>query len=181
MHVSSVMTLGALVVLIGLSGFLSAAESSFFALSELEEERLREAEKGASTRVAQLRARPRRLLVTILTANTASNVAAAVVATLSFVRLGMLLGISRDLAATMGGAVATVAILVFAELTKLLATRNPLAVARSLSAFVYALFYLLYPVTLLLTAVADGAAALLRTRPEGLAPSQEESAGRGGR
>lgn len=175
MHVSWVMALGALVVLIGLSGLLSAAESSFFALSELEVERLREAEKGASTRVAQLRARPRRLLVTILTANTASNVAAAVVATLSFVRLGMLLGISRNLAATMGGAVATVAILVFAELTpKLLATRSPLAVARSLSAFVYALFYLLYPVTLLLTAAADGAAALLRTRPEGLALSQEE-------
>lgn len=175
MHVSWVMALGALVVLIGLSGLLSAAESSFFALSELEVDRLREAEKGASTRVAQLRARPRRLLVTILTANTASNVAAAVVATLSFVRLGMLLGISRNLAATMGGAVATVAILVFAELTpKLLATRSPLAVARSLSAFVYALFYLLYPVTLLLTAAADGAAALLRTRPEGLALSQEE-------
>lgn len=175
MHVSWVMALGALVALIGLSGLLSAAESSFFALSELEVERLREAEKGASTRVAQLRARPRRLLVTILTANTASNVAAAVVATLSFVRLGMLLGISRNLAATMGGAMATVAILVFAELTpKLLATRSPLAVARSLSAFVYALFYLLYPVTLLLTAVADGAAALLRTRPEGLALSQEE-------
>ncbi|MGQ9854500.1 MAG: CNNM domain-containing protein, partial [Candidatus Oleimicrobiaceae bacterium] len=91
------MALGALVVLIGLSGLLSAAESSFFALSELEVERLREAEKGASTRVAQLRARPRRLLVTILTANTASNVAAAVVATLSFVRLGMVLGISRNL------------------------------------------------------------------------------------
>jgi len=162
-------------VLIGVSGAISAAETSFFALSDLEVERLREAGKGASSRVVRLRSQPRRLLVTVLTANTVANVSAAVLATLFFVRLATPLGMSRALAATLSGVLVTVAILIFAELApKLVAVRNPIAVAQRLSAFVSVLWYLLYPATLFLTAIADGAAAVLRTRPEGLALSQEE-------
>jgi CBS domain containing-hemolysin-like protein len=162
-------------VLIGVSGAISAAETSFFALSDLEVERLREAGKGASSRVVRLRSQPRRLLVTVLTANTVANVSAAVLATLFFVRLATPLGMSRALAATLSGVLVTVAILIFAELApKLVAVRNPIAVAQRLSAFVSVLWYLLYPASLFLTAIADGAAAVLRTRPEGLALSQEE-------
>jgi gliding motility-associated protein GldE len=164
-----------LVLLIGISAMTSAAETSFFALSHLELERLREAGKGSAAQIVRLRAQPRRLLVTILTANTAANVAAAVVATLTFTRLADPLGLSRNLAATLAGVLITVAILVFAELSpKLVATRNSLCMATRLSGFVLVLWYLLYPVTLLLNAVADGVARLAGSRPEGLALSQDE-------
>ncbi|MDZ7294859.1 MAG: hemolysin family protein [candidate division KSB1 bacterium] len=164
-----------LVVLLVLSALTSAAETSFFALSELELERLREAGKGASERVVRLRSRPRHLLVAILTANTAINVAVAVVTTLTSVRVASSFGLSRNVAAAVAGVLITLAILVFAEIApKLLAVRSPSQRAQQLSLFVLGLFFLLYPVTLVLNAFATAVARLSGTRPEGLALSQDE-------
>ncbi len=165
-----------LLVLLLASALTSAAETSFFALSELDLERLREGgKKGAPARVVRLRGRPRHLLVTILTANTAFNVAAAVVATLTAARLAEVAGVSRNIAVGAAGVLVTLALLVFAEIApKLLATRSPLHRAQQLSLLVYGLFFLLYPVSLLLNLFAAGVARLFGSRPEGLALSPDE-------
>lgn len=73
--------LAALVVLLGLSGFVSGSESSFFSLSPAEQEELEsKRQKDSSYDIAlQMLAQPNRLLATILIANNTINVAIVLV------------------------------------------------------------------------------------------------------
>ena len=71
-------------LLLVLSGFVSASETAFFSLSPDELKRLREGQDSASVKASALLSDSERLLATILTANNLVNVAIILLLDLAF-------------------------------------------------------------------------------------------------
>ena len=72
------------VVLMGLSGFFSSAETSLFSLSKIQLEQMRRDDHPSLGRIERLLSQPRRLIVTILIGNEFVNVAASVISAASW-------------------------------------------------------------------------------------------------
>lgn len=140
-----------LAILIALSAFFSGSEIALFSLSNIKLKKLLKARKKGAGTLKKLKARPHRLLVTILICNNVVNIGAAALATvLATDAFG-----SSGLGIAIG--VITVLILVFGEITpKSLfhqkAERMSLLVARPL----YVLSYILYPVIVFLEFINRG-------------------------
>jgi CBS domain containing-hemolysin-like protein len=109
-----------LLFLLVCSGIVSGSETALFGLSRLE---LRSFASGGGTlekRARQLMQHPRRVLMTVLVANTAVNVLFFTISFILFERIGR----TRPLAASVGGVAALLAVILFGEIL-------PKAVARA--------------------------------------------------
>lgn len=108
-----------LVVLILLSGFFSGVEIALFSLSRLRVKHLVKKKVRGARLVEQLKAKPQRLLITILIGNNVVNIGASALAT------SIIFEISRSYAVSITTGIMTLIILVFGEITpKTLATKH---------------------------------------------------------
>ncbi len=144
--------IGALLVLLLLSGFFSSSETAFMAVSRYRLHYLERRGNRQARIVRELSDSPDRLLATILLGNNFANTAATAVATTIALRAG---GNNGVILATL---IMTAVILVFSEIApKTFAARSPerlaLAVARPLQLIVP----LLYPLASAAATVADWA------------------------
>lgn len=140
----------ALIVLLILSGYFSAAETAITSLSKL---RLRvlaeEGEKRAKT-LEKLVERPAKLLSTLLVANNAVNITATTIGTALFIAI---LGPERGL--WIATIVITLVLLLFGEITpKTLATQSPEKIAMRVSRPTAFLVTALSPVVKIFTALS---------------------------
>jgi putative hemolysin len=116
-----------LLILLILSAFFSASETSLFSIRSVELSSLADSGGRTGRRIARAMERPGRVLTTIIIGNTLANVASAAVATAIF---GMLMG-PRGLGVAI--IVDAVLILVFGEIVpKTIAVSFPVLVARAL-------------------------------------------------
>lgn len=119
-------------VLLALSAFFSACETAFFSLNKLQVKRQKEEGGAAGRRVAELLARPQRLLVTILVGNTVVNTAAASLATLITHEVADKAGLPLEWLIVLEIVVVTLVILLVSEVTpKALAFRHNEEIARA--------------------------------------------------
>ena len=139
-----------LVLLLVSSGLVSGSETALFGLSRLE---LRSFRTGSGTfkrQAWQLMQRPTRLLMTVLIANTAINVLFFAISFVIFERIGH----QHPLAASGGGLVALLAIIMFGEiLPKAVARAHPVRFAPLVTPGIYVLQTLLWPLRIVLRIV----------------------------
>lgn len=135
-----------------LSGIFSGSE---VALYSLDKRKLKESQKKASLRIdyiLQLLETPKRLLVTILIGNTISNVAMAIIGVDIALQIAAEYKIATGLAIAFQIAITTIIILLFGEvIPKVLASKNPLQFARSISIPIYWISVILFPVAKIIT------------------------------
>ncbi len=165
--------LALLLGLLLLSGAFSGAETAFFRLQG----RIKDfgADAAVPPRVLAVLARPRRLLISLLTANTLVNIAMAFVAALLAAELAHSMDLPLSLLLVLESLVVTIIVLLFGEvMPKVLAIRHTEAFARAASRPVRALVALLYPVGSLLYWVTRLVTRLLGIRPERMFTSEEE-------
>ena len=153
-----------IVVLLLLSAFFSATETALMSLNRYRlRHQVRSGNRGA--RVAEfLLQRPDRLIGLILLGNTATNLAAAAVATILAQRLG---GQGTILAATF---ILTIVVLIFCEVApKTIAALNPARIALPAALIYYPLLKITYPIVWLLNLFTNGLLRLLGVRPDQIA------------
>jgi CBS domain containing-hemolysin-like protein len=135
--------IAALIIMIGLSGFFSSAETAFFSLNMVRVRMLvKKRVKNAKT-VRRLKERPQKLLITILIGNNLVNIGSAALATdLATKAFGSVgIGIAT-------GAI-TLLILVFGEITpKSYATVHAEGISLRFSKVILALSYILWPLVI---------------------------------
>lgn len=155
------------VILLGLSAFFSGSETAYFSLSELNLSKLRDEKRASSRRIIRLIKESRRLLITIITGNTIVNVAAASIAAFLAITVGQKFGLSHNLIISLEVVVVTFVILVLSEVTpKIIAVRNPVQIARLTAIPLYFFFYLLWPITFLLTNFVQLLTRLIKGKDE---------------
>ena len=165
--------LALLLVLLLLSGAFSGAETAFFRLQG----RIKDfgADAAVPDRVLAVLARPRHLLISLLTANTLVNIAMAFVAALMAAELAHSLDLPLSLMLVLESFVVTIIVLLFGEvMPKVLAIRHTAAFARAASRPVRALVALLYPLGSLLYGITRLVTRLLGIRSEQMFTSEEE-------
>lgn len=137
-------------VLLLFSALFSGAETAFFSINRILLKKLQAESTAGARRVVRLLRHPRRLLITILIANTLINVTAATIAAVLVIRFCASVGWSEKVALLINVAAATFFILMFGEIVpKLLAVRHPERAAQKLSLPVSFAYFLLLPVALL--------------------------------
>lgn len=142
--------IGALVFLILLSAFFSAAEIGLMTLNRYRLRHLEETGHRGARLAGRLLERPDRLLGVILLGNNFANIAASSVATL------IALEVYGEKAIAVAAGVLTFLILVFAEVApKTLAALNPERVAFPAAYVLLPLLRLLYPLVWLINALAN--------------------------
>jgi CBS domain containing-hemolysin-like protein len=135
----------ALVILLGLSGFFSSAETALFSISKTKARHLAKEGGRPDELILRMKDDPHRLLTTILIGNNVVNVAASALAT------AVTLNAFPNYAVGVATFVMTFLILVFGEVfPKSLATRNNIAIARFVIGPIYILAWLFTPVILVL-------------------------------
>jgi Mg2+/Co2+ transporter CorB len=141
---------GALVFLILLSGFFSAAEIGLMTLNRYRLRGLADAGHRGARIARKLLERPDRLLGVILIGNNFANIAASSVATI------MALELYGEKAIAIAAGLLTFIILVFSEVApKTLAALNPERVAFPAAYILQPLLWLFYPVVWLVNAIAN--------------------------
>lgn len=142
------------VILLGLlllSALFSGSEVALFSLSPSDKEKLSESGSASSQRVLKLLSTPREILVTILILNTGTNVAAAIITAYLTHQLASFYAWSATLTILLEIVTLTFILLVISEITpKLIATRNPLTVAKRISLPISILHRLLRPLSTVL-------------------------------
>jgi len=155
-----------LIVLAGLvfSAIFSSSEVAVFSLSgnmSPEERELAKTDK-ALQRILFMLESPRRLLATILIGNTISNIVTAVIAAVITGDLLVLTTLPDYVVYTAEVVVLTIVIVILAEITpKILALNHAVPVARLFSGFLYVMFLLFKPLSVLLATSAKGLEARL--------------------
>ena len=112
-----------LVILLPCAGIISGSETALFGLSRLEKREFAAAGGQLKRRALQLMRHPRRVLMTVLIANTAINVLFFAISFVVLERIGR----QSPLAASAGGVAALLALILFGEIL-------PKAIARAHSA-----------------------------------------------
>lgn len=141
---------GVILILIILSGLISASEAAFFSLSAAQINMLTDREDPLSRKVIDLLNRPRYLLATILICNNLVNVAIAI---LSFFTLKLLINYNAyPIAATLVNVIGvTFFIVIFGEaLPKTYATKYPMKVVYLVSWPIYIARQVFLPISYLL-------------------------------
>ncbi|MGM9537891.1 MAG: HlyC/CorC family transporter [Candidatus Onthomonas sp.] len=139
--------IGALVLLIAMSGFFSASETAFSSVNVIRLKNWAEDGNRKAQRVLELHEDYDRLLSAILIGNNIVNIAAASLATVLFTIYFPIYG------ATISTVVITVVVLIFGEVTpKSLAKSRPERMAMAVAPVIGALMKLLYVFTFLLNA-----------------------------
>lgn len=163
------MSLVLAILFLAFSAFIAGTETAFFHLTPKERAELATQEDEKSQRITRLLAHPRKLLLTLLICNEASNLAfATAFAFVLYAELGMP-GLWLNFI------LAVLAILIFAEtIPKSLAIRRPIAFAKRASKPLAALHLMLTPVRWALMQVATKLLALGGASPWGLPQQIEE-------
>lgn len=144
------------VILMGLSGFFSSAETSLFSLSKIQLEQMRRDGHTSLTRIERLLSQPRRLIVTILIGNEFVNVAASVISAAIVIRL---LGAENKFVNLF---VMVPILLLVGEITpKTLAIRNNVTFASFQSYYIALFADLISPLRWLVRQVADWVTTLI--------------------
>ncbi|MCB1060898.1 MAG: HlyC/CorC family transporter [Calditrichaeota bacterium] len=159
------------------SAFFSSSETALFSLtrSQISEILNGSSEDSRARVLAKLLKDPRKLLISLLTGNTIVNILAATVAALATSRLVAHFAISEWAVYVIQGVVVTLVILIGAEiLPKFAAVRNPLSFSLAIAAPLNLLTMLMYPITALITPIADGIARGLGVEKKKLWISEEE-------
>ncbi len=146
---------GSLILLVGLfccSAFFSGSETSLFSITPMKLHHIEQRTPATAKIISRLLAHPSRLLVTILMGNQIVNILASSTAS------DILLHLFGD---KLGPVIATVLmtflLLVFGEVTpKIIAVQFPERFAFVACRPLFALSYLIFPVRVILTAIADG-------------------------
>ncbi len=134
-------------VLLILSGFFSASETSYFSLSTSDIDRLREKKDFASRQVVQLLSQPRKLLITIILGNTIVNIGAASLAAILTLDICQALGFDPKLGIIIDIIVVTFVILICVEIIpKVVAVKNANRVALNFAFPLTVFYYLFSPV-----------------------------------
>lgn len=133
-----------LIVLIALSGFFSAAEIAIFSLSKAKIKSLEKSKIRGAKKLAKLKSRPQRLLITILIGNNLVNISASALATvIAFEYFG-----SAGPAIAIG--ILTVVILVFGEIgPKGFATAHAEGFAMSIAPILTVISVILRPISII--------------------------------
>jgi putative hemolysin len=137
-----------LALLVLLSGFFSGAEIALFSLGEARVRTLQEEGQRGAQVLAEIKANPERLLVTVLIGNNIANIGAASFAT----------ALALDLFGSQGVAYATgvmtLLVLIFGEITpKGFASANNVKISLLVAPVIHFLSRILYPVVLPLEAL----------------------------
>jgi len=174
-----------LVVLLGCSGVVSGSETALFGLSASDLNAFRESKRPLRRRAQRLMDDPRRVLLTVLIANTSINVFIFAVSAVLVARFGA----AHPLLATLGGVVVLIAVIVVGEVgPKAAALAAPVKLAPAAATVVHALQTVSQPVRWILDrAVIEPMIRLLSppdARPENLSTDElrklvEASAKRG--
>lgn len=139
----------AIVILVLLSGFFSATETAYSSISKLKFKALTESDNRAARWAGVLGEQYDKLLTTILIGNNIVNIAASVIATLLFSKLIK----EESISGVVSTVVITLVVLFVGEVApKTMAKRNPEPVAIASAPFVLLLYYLFYPLNLILGA-----------------------------
>ena len=146
---------GSLILLVGLfccSAFFSGSETSLFSITPMKLHHIEQRTPATAKIISRLLAHPSRLLVTILMGNQIVNILASSTAS------DILLHLFGD---KLGPVIATVLmtflLLVFGEVTpKIIAVQFPERFAFVACRPLFALSYVIFPVRVILTAIADG-------------------------
>jgi gliding motility-associated protein GldE len=130
------------------SALVSGSEVALFSLDWRAREQIADAEDRASKRVIKLLEEAREVLISILILNTVVNVAAAMIAAVATAQVAAAFGWSKVITVVSEVVVLAFVILVVSEITpKLLARRNAVRFSRLVSAFLFPLHRVLYPLS----------------------------------
>ncbi|MCB1735482.1 MAG: HlyC/CorC family transporter [Gammaproteobacteria bacterium] len=151
---------GALIVLILLSGFFSGSETGLMTLNRYRMKHKADAGHGGARRAQDLLKRPDRLIGVILLGNNFVNILASAIATVLAIRLWGEAGIA------IATGLLTVVILIFSEVTpKTFAALHPERIAYPASYVMKPLLKLLYPLVWVTNLFANGLLRLLGVSP----------------
>ncbi|MBL7052439.1 MAG: DUF21 domain-containing protein [Candidatus Marinimicrobia bacterium] len=161
------------VLLLFFSGFFSGTETALFAFPRERRKKMLESEHAWERKAGNLLQKPRKLLITILTANTIVNIAVAITAVIFTEQYvgewNVGLAIAFEIIAV------TIVLLIFGEIgPKLSAVRNPVRFV-SIAIYPFQVFYfLLYPLVFLLEKFTTLFTEITGIEKEVLFDSEEE-------
>ena len=139
-----------LVILIALSAFFSGVEIALFSLSRLRVKHLVNKKVKGARVVERLKAKPERLLVTILIGNNVVNIGASALAT------SIVFQLTKSYAVGITTGIMTLIILIFGEITpKTLATRFNEPVALMVAKPLHILQTVLFPIIIIFEALTN--------------------------
>jgi len=162
-------------VLLILSGFFSASETSYFSLSTSDIDRLREKKDFASKQVVQLLSQPKKLLITIILGNTIVNIGAASLAAILTLDICQALGFDPKIGIIIDIIVVTFVILICVEIIpKVAAVKNAMSVALSFSFPLTIFYYLFSPVASIFHLFTHWLTSWFHVRKSKLPLSEEE-------
>ncbi len=154
------------VVLLLLSGFMSASETALTAIGSWKVRELRDSGSPAGFAFGVLERNPTRFITTLLIGNNIVNIAFTALVTQVTLAVTIARGGSESLAVSIATAITTLVILVFGEITpKSIAVHHPVAVSRLVIRPVYFMSVVLYPLGIGFTWVTGQVLRLLRLQP----------------
>jgi putative hemolysin len=157
-----------LVLLVLLSGFFSGVEIALFSLSNLRVKHLVEKKVHGAKMVERLKAKPQRLLITILVGNNVVNIGASALAT------SIVYEISRSHAVSITTGVMTLIILIFGEITpKTLAARYNQQIALLVARPLHLMQTIFYPIVFLFEGLANLFTRLTKQEKKPLVTEEE--------
>jgi len=163
-----------LLLIVG-SAFFSGAEAAFFSLSKEMIDRLKESSSKSSSRIVNLLAKPRMLLVTVLVGNTIVNVAAATVAAIVTADLSAYWQFPEKIAMILEIVTVTMVLVILGELVpKIFAVKNSFRIAETIALPLLVLRFFLYPIVILLEQFPGLLSGILATRVNRSLLSKEE-------
>jgi len=157
------------------SAFFSGSETAVFGLKDKDIEQLKENQDPPNKRILELIAKPKRLLITILTGNTIVNVSIGALAALIATMIAHHLGVNEVIIVAIEVIVVTVVVLVVGEITpKILAVGNTKKFSRIVSIPLTWTFRLLYPIAYVLYGITKFVTRILGIQKENLFLSEDE-------
>ena len=171
-----VIQIGTFVLLLALSALFSGSEVALFSVTTGDREDLADDGGPDAARVLRLLDKPRRLLAAVLLLNTVVNVGAAILSTRLMLQAAEAFGWT-PLAALAANAVGlTFVLLVTSEIApKLIASRQPVTFARTVSGVLSPLVRMVTPMADLLAGLATAVQARFRTEAEPLSSADIKS------
>ncbi|MBL4667451.1 MAG: DUF21 domain-containing protein, partial [Sneathiella sp.] len=150
MDLELILSIGAIVVLLALSGFFSGSETALTAASRARLHQMEQAGDKRAANVNRLRDQKTKLISAILLGNNLVNILASALAT------SMLISIFGDIGVAYATLIMTALILIFSEvLPKTYALRRPIRVARFVAPILRPIVFALAPFVLSVNAVVN--------------------------
>ncbi len=163
------------ILLLGTSAFFSGSETALFNLKRQDVEKLKHDLAPSSRLIVRLLAKPKRLLITILTGNTIVNVALASMAAIITAGIAKRSGVNQIIALAIETIVLTVILVILGEITpKVLAIRHSLGFASRIAGTLSFIFRLFSPLAHIVYTLVEKMVNLIGIQPEENFTSDEE-------